>query len=160
ADDGTASDPGALPRKFERHRWLLPEGRPRRGNHGACRLLCPGPAGRDDLAMICLGKSILPKTLLCCQHKLGQNNRCGAVELARPAGRYLEMASDLRVRILGGEWKPGSNLPRMQDLADEFGANRDTVARAVAILEAEGLVWAVPRRGTIVRHGMSRPRRP
>ena len=26
-------------------------------------------------------------------------------------------------------------------------------------MEAEGLVWAVPRRGTIVRHGMSRPRR-
>ena len=80
--------------------------------------------------------------------------------MAGHAGRYLEIASDLRVRILGGEWKPGSNLPRMQDLADEFGANRDTVARAVAILEAEGLVWAVPRRGTIVRHGMSRPRRP
>ena len=30
----------------------------------------------------------------------------------------------------------------------------------MAILDAEGLVWAVPRRGTIVRYGMSRPRRP
>ena len=47
----------------------------------------------------------------------------------------------------------------MSDFARHYRVNRDTLARAVAILEAEGLVWAVPRRGTIVRHGMSRPRR-
>jgi hypothetical protein len=27
------------------------------------------------------------------------------------------------------------------------------------VLEPEGLVWAVPKRGTIVRHGMVRPHR-
>src|SRR5437764_699548 len=47
----------------------------------------------------------------------------------------------------------------MSDLARGYGVNRDTLARAIAILEAEGLVWAVPRRGTVVRHGMVRPRR-
>ena len=73
--------------------------------------------------------------------------------------RYPGIAADLRARILGGEWEPGATMPRMADLARRYGVNRDTVARAVAILEAEGLVWAVPRRGTIVRHGMSRPRR-
>gem|GEM_PF-638790 len=79
-----------------------------------------------------------------------------------PAGasRYLDIAADLRTRILGGEWQPGANLPRMTDLARRYGVNRDTLARAIAILEAEGLVWAVPRRGTIVRYGMTRPRRP
>jgi len=79
-----------------------------------------------------------------------------------PAGasRYLDIAADLRTRILGGEWQPGAKLPRMMDLARRYGVNRDTLARAIAILEAEGLVWAVPRRGTIVRHGMVRPRRP
>lgn len=79
-----------------------------------------------------------------------------------PAGsaRYLDIAASLRARILGGEWEPGKKLPRMTDLARQEGVNRDTVARAIAILEGEGLVWAVPRRGTIVRHGMSRPRRP
>ena len=75
-------------------------------------------------------------------------------------GRYLDIASELRARILAGEWAPGTNLPRMADLAREYGVNRDTLARAIAVLEAEGLVWAVPRRGTVVRHGMSRPRRP
>jgi len=48
----------------------------------------------------------------------------------------------------------------MADLAREYRVNRDTLARAVALLEAEGLVWAVPRRGTVVRYGMVRPRRP
>ena len=74
--------------------------------------------------------------------------------------RYLDIAAELRARIEGGEWEPGAKLPRMADLAREYGVNRDTLARAIAILEAEGLVWAVPRRGTVVRYGMSRPRRP
>ena len=73
--------------------------------------------------------------------------------------RYPGIAADLRDRVLGGEWEPGATMPRMSDLARGYGVNRDTLARAVAILEAEGLIWAVPRRGTIVRHGMSRPRR-
>src|SRR6266566_8518494 len=74
--------------------------------------------------------------------------------------RYLDIATQLRARIESGEWEPGAILPRMADLAREYGVNRDTVARAIAKLEADGLVWAVPRRGTVVRHGMSRPRRP
>ena len=78
----------------------------------------------------------------------------------RPHSVYRDIAAELRKRILAGEWEPGANLPRMQDLAAEFGVNRDTVARAVALLEAEGLVWAVPRRGTIIRYGMLRQRRP
>lgn len=77
----------------------------------------------------------------------------------RPHARYLDIAADLRERIHRGVYAPGANLPRMQDLAAEFEANRDTVGRAISILESEGLVWAVPRRGTQVRYGMSRPRR-
>jgi DNA-binding GntR family transcriptional regulator len=46
-------------------------------------------------------------------------------------------------------------------LADEYGADKNTISRAVSeVLEPEGLVWAVPRRGTIVRHGVVRPHRP
>jgi DNA-binding GntR family transcriptional regulator len=84
----------------------------------------------------------------------------GEANVPAGASRYLDIAADLRTRILGGEWQPGANLPRMMDLARRYGVNRDTLARAIAILEAEGLVWAVPRRGTIVRYGMVRPRRP
>ena len=68
-----------------------------------------------------------------------------------PAGtsRYLDIAADLRTRILNGEWEPGANLPRMTDLSRRYGVNRDTLARAIAILEAEGLLWAVPRRARL-----------
>src|SRR3954454_24428679 len=67
------------------------------------------------------------------------------------SARYREIAEDLRRRICEGEWPPGANLPRMTDLAAEFSVSRNAVARAVAELENDGLVWAVPRRGTIVR---------
>jgi GntR family transcriptional regulator len=74
--------------------------------------------------------------------------------------RYLDIASKIRRRIEGHEWQPGARLPRLDDFAAEYGANRDTVARAIAALESEGYVWAVQGRGIIVRHGTIRPRRP
>jgi DNA-binding GntR family transcriptional regulator len=80
--------------------------------------------------------------------------------LPRSNARYPAIADDLRTRIKAGEWPPATNLPRAEDLAPEYQVNRDTMLRAIALLESEGLVWAVPRRGTVVRHGMSRPRRP
>jgi GntR family transcriptional regulator len=79
--------------------------------------------------------------------------------MTRPHSRYLDIAAEMRQRILAGEWEPGSNLPRIADLAAAYGVNRDTMGRAIAVLEADGLVWAVSRRGTIVRHGLVRPRR-
>lgn len=74
--------------------------------------------------------------------------------------RYQDIASKIRERIEGGEWEPGSKLPRLDDFAAEYGANRDTIGRAIGVLESEGLVWAVQGRGIIVRHGTMRPRRP
>jgi DNA-binding transcriptional regulator YhcF (GntR family) len=74
--------------------------------------------------------------------------------------RYPEIAALLRARILDGEWTPGNTLPTLDALAAEYGADKNTISRAISeILEPEGLVWAVPKRGTIVRHGMVRPHR-
>jgi DNA-binding GntR family transcriptional regulator len=74
--------------------------------------------------------------------------------------RYQDIASKIRDRIEAGEWVPGARLPRLDDLATEYSANRDTVGRAIAALEAEGYVWAVQGRGIAVRYGTMRPRRP
>ncbi|MBX6386546.1 MAG: GntR family transcriptional regulator [Microbispora sp.] len=74
--------------------------------------------------------------------------------------RYLDIAAQIRARIEAGEWKPGARLPRLNDLAKQYEANRDTIARAIGVLESEGYVWAVQGRGIIVRHGMMRLRRP
>jgi len=80
--------------------------------------------------------------------------------VARKHSRYAEIATQLRDRILAGEWQPGKTLPRLDVLAAEYGADKNTISRAISdVLEPEGLVWSVPRRGTIVRHGMSRPHR-
>lgn len=90
---------------------------------------------------------------------LGKSAKGYAGGMDRPHSRYLDIAAELRERIHRGVYAPGANLPRMQDLAAEFEVNRDTIGRAITVLESEGLVWAVPRRGTQVRYGMSRPRR-
>jgi DNA-binding GntR family transcriptional regulator len=74
--------------------------------------------------------------------------------------RYQDIAAKIRKRIEDGEWEPGARLPRLNDLAAEYGANRDTIGRAVAALETEGYVWAVQGRGIAVRYGTIRPRRP
>ena len=54
-------------------------------------------------------------------------------------------------RSSGATTAPGSTLPKQDDLAAEFGVNVKTVRNAVALLEAEGLVTPVRRRGTVVR---------
>jgi GntR family transcriptional regulator len=74
--------------------------------------------------------------------------------------RYLDIASKIRERIEGGEWEPGARLPRLDDFAAEYGANRDTIGRAIGVLETQGYVWAVQGRGITVRYGTMRPRRP
>jgi DNA-binding GntR family transcriptional regulator len=74
--------------------------------------------------------------------------------------RYQDIAAGIRGRIEDGEWAPGAKLPRLDDFAAEYGANRDTIGRAIQALEAEGYVWAVQGRGSIVRHGTMRTRRP
>jgi DNA-binding GntR family transcriptional regulator len=74
--------------------------------------------------------------------------------------RYLDIASKIRERIENGEWEPGAKLPTLDAFAAEYGANRDTVGRAIGALETEGFVWAVQGRGITVRHGTMRPRRP
>jgi GntR family transcriptional regulator len=66
----------------------------------------------------------------------------------------------IRTRIEAGEWEPGAKLPRLDDFAEEYEANRDTIGRAIQVLESEGYVWAVQGRGITVRHGMMRLRRP
>lgn len=64
---------------------------------------------------------------------------------------YREVASTLRDGILRGDYPPDSTLPKQEDLADDFGVNINTVRKAIAALEAEGLVTPVRRRGTVVR---------
>lgn len=64
---------------------------------------------------------------------------------------YRDIERDLERRIDAGEWPAGSTLPRMTDLARDYGVSRNTVARAIKNLADRGKLWSVPRRGTMVR---------
>ncbi|GAA4013606.1 GntR family transcriptional regulator [Allokutzneria multivorans] len=64
---------------------------------------------------------------------------------------YRELADALRAAIQRGEYPPGGTLPKQEEIAAQYGVNINTVRKAVAVLEAEGLVTPVRRRGTVVR---------
>ncbi|MGW0245370.1 GntR family transcriptional regulator [Nocardia goodfellowii] len=64
---------------------------------------------------------------------------------------YRDVAASLREAIQAGEYAPGATLPKQDELAARFDVNIKTVRQAVGLLEAEGLVTAIRRRGTVVR---------
>lgn len=64
---------------------------------------------------------------------------------------YRAVAATLRSAILRGYYAPGTTLPKQADIARQHGVNVGTVRKAVSVLEAEGLVTPVRRRGTVVR---------
>ncbi|MEV6526336.1 GntR family transcriptional regulator [Longispora sp. NPDC051575] len=67
---------------------------------------------------------------------------------------YRELASELRDAIKAGVYAPDTTLPKQEDLKAQYGVNIKTIREAIRVLEAEGLVTPVRRRGTVVR---SRP---
>ncbi|MFE3195847.1 GntR family transcriptional regulator [Nocardia sp. NPDC059240] len=64
---------------------------------------------------------------------------------------YRELAASLRTAIRQGEYPPGATLPKQDELAERHGVNIKTVRQAIGLLEAEGLVTPIRRRGTVVR---------
>ena len=61
-----------------------------------------------------------------------------------------QIVQAIRTAIARGQVRPGDELPPIRRLASEFGVNLNTVARAYRVLEGNGLVSAVPGRGTRV----------
>lgn len=64
---------------------------------------------------------------------------------------YRQIATDLREAIQRGEYPEQAVLPKITDIAQEYGTSKQTAREAIAELEAEGLVEVVRRRGTVVR---------
>ncbi len=55
---------------------------------------------------------------------------------------YLQLVEDFRQRIASGELQAGSKLESVRDLAMSFEVNPNTMQRALAELERDGLVYA------------------
>ncbi|GAA0699607.1 GntR family transcriptional regulator [Streptomyces filipinensis] len=64
--------------------------------------------------------------------------------------RYEEVADDLRQRIHSGEYAVGGTLPRYEELTATYGVGRGVVSAALALLEREGLVRPIKRKGIVV----------
>jgi len=71
---------------------------------------------------------------------------------------YRDIAADLRQQISDGRYRPGDKLPMLSELQRLHRASYQTVRSAITLLEQEGLVVAVRRRGTIVRERPERRR--
>jgi DNA-binding GntR family transcriptional regulator len=60
---------------------------------------------------------------------------------------------ELRARIQAGEW--GERLPSEPDLVRRFEASRETVRKALAVLEAEGLIYRMHGKGTFIEEPLN-----
>lgn len=67
------------------------------------------------------------------------------------AASYRDIKADLLRKITLGHWKPGSQLPSEQELADSYGSARATVNRAMRELATEGFIERKRKAGSHVR---------
>ena len=63
---------------------------------------------------------------------------------------WIQLADSFRARITDGTWKPGQKIPSVRDLAIEAGTNPNTVQRALAALDDEGLTVSKRTAGRFV----------
>ncbi len=53
---------------------------------------------------------------------------------------YLQAAERIKLRILTGEYPPGGAVPSVRELAQEAAVNPNTMQKALALLESQGLL--------------------
>ena len=63
---------------------------------------------------------------------------------------YLQIMEQVRERVTEGDLPPGSPIPSVRQMATDLGINPNTVAKAYMLLEREGIILTVRRRGTFV----------
>jgi DNA-binding GntR family transcriptional regulator len=68
-------------------------------------------------------------------------------EPGRDSAALEQVHSELVRRIRGGEYPAGAKLPSNSELAEEFGCTPDIAARALRLLQWDGLARKVFRKG-------------
>ena len=68
---------------------------------------------------------------------------------------YTQLTQRLTQAIVAGEFRPGERLPSVRELAVEAGVNPNTVQRALADLERDGLVFSQRTAGRFVTEDVS-----
>jgi DNA-binding GntR family transcriptional regulator len=63
---------------------------------------------------------------------------------------YVRIADQVRQQIIAGQLEPGQPVPSITTLTQGHGVARQTAAKALQLLESEGLVYRVPGLGYYV----------
>ena len=73
------------------------------------------------------------------------------------AGRpvYVQLVEQLELALVAGEFPPGSRIPPVRELAADAGVNPNTMQRALADLEREGLMHSNRTSGRYVTEDRS-----
>ncbi len=66
---------------------------------------------------------------------------------------YARIRARLRMDIAAGRYAQGEHLPPAGQLGREYGANKNTILRALRLLRSEGLIDFGRGRGAVVLHG-------
>lgn len=75
---------------------------------------------------------------------------------------YAQLIEQIKVGIVTGAFPPGERLPSVRDLSTEAGVNPNTMQRAMAELERDGLVFSQRTAGRFVtedRHMIEQAKR-
>ena len=75
------------------------------------------------------------------------------IDTRAPTPAYLQILEQILARVQEGSLGPGTALPSVRQLASDLGINPNTVAKAYLLLERDGILLTVRRRGTFVAPG-------
>ena len=64
---------------------------------------------------------------------------------------YLQLVDQIRYAAASGAFRPGEALPSIRPLAEELRVNRNTVAKAYAELESQGVIETLPGKGCFLK---------
>ena len=64
---------------------------------------------------------------------------------------YLQLADQIRYAAASGSLRPGDPLPSLRPLAEELRVNRNTIAKAYAELENQGVIETVQGKGCFLK---------
>lgn len=68
---------------------------------------------------------------------------------------YMQLVEQVRVAAASGALSPGEALPGIRPLAEDLRVNRNTVAKAYAELESQGVIETIAGKGCFLRAGTS-----
>jgi DNA-binding transcriptional regulator YhcF (GntR family) len=77
-------------------------------------------------------------------------------QFSNDAPIYAQLVEQIKVGIVTGAFPTGERLPSVRDLATEAGVNPNTMQRAMAELERDGLVYSQRTAGRFVTEDKER----